>query len=180
MATITLYSVSNITEKKLSHQVTGQIKKQIKSKLDDSLGEIADAIRPKGNEVDHTDNPALHRLNTVKDTIQYAKDLGASRADRVFVWSTDKSVVETINGNTAELQQIAPELVELKAELGVRVGYQDPEKKNKFVEHAHELLGVEIQQTKPAMANHNNKTPSPLEILNDVKNKTGYNDRQNG
>jgi hypothetical protein len=180
MATITLYSVSNITEKKLSHQITGQIKKQIKSKLDDSIGEIADAIRPKGNEVEHTDNPALHRLNTIKHTIEYAKELGASRADRVFVWSTDKGVVETVNGNSAELQKVAPELVDIKTELGVRVGYQDPEKKNKFVEHAHELLGVEIQQTKPAMANHNNKTPSPLEILNDVKNKTGYNDRQNG
>lgn len=176
MATITLYSVSNITEKKLSHQITGQIKKQIKSKLDDSIGEIADAVRPKGKEVDHTDNTALHRLNTVKDAIQYAKDLGASRADRVFVWSTDKSVVDTINGNTTDLQSVAPELVELKAELGVRVGYQDPEKKNKFVELAHELLGVEIEQTKPAMANH--KAPSPLDILNDIKDKTGYNDRQ--
>jgi len=177
MATITLYSVSNITEKQLSHQITGQIKKQIKSKLDDSIGEIADAVRPKSNKANHTDNPALHRLNTVKDTIQYAKDLGATRADRVFVWSTDKSVVDTINGNSADLQSIAPELVELKAELGVRVGYQDPQKKNKFVEHAHELLGVKIEQTQPAMANH--KAPSPLDILNDVKQKVGYDDRHN-
>lgn len=176
MATITLYSVSNITEKQLSHQITGQIKKQIKSKLDDSVGEIADAVRPKGNQVNHTENPALHRLNTVKDTIQYAKDLGATRADRVFVWSTDKSVVDSINGNSVDLHTIAPELVELKTELGVRVGYQDPEKKNKFVELAHELLGVKIEQTKPAMGSH--KTQSPLDILNNVKEKVGYNDRQ--
>ena len=174
MATITLYSVAKVNEKNINHFITGQIKKQIKSKLDDSIGEIADAVRPKANTIDLKDNPAIARLQTIHDTIQYAKDLGASRADRVFVWSTDRGVVDTINNNGAELQQIYSDLIEAKTDLGVRVGYQDPTKKNKFVDHANKELGIEIEQT-----SNNTNGSNPLEILNDVKQKVGYNDRQN-
>ena len=115
MATVTLYVSSRKDDTKSTCCVTGQIKKKIQSKLDDSIG--------------------------------------CSKADRLFLWSTgDKDVVDVINANSCEeLQNNFTEqetkdtihnLYKAKNDLSVRIGWQDSNKKNKFVDEAMQKIGV--------------------------------------
>ena len=105
MATVTLYVSSRKDDGKLTCAVTGQIKKKIKSNLDDSMGEQLLPIKPKtflarGDE-------HHQQLSALLQALQEFEKIGCTIADRQFLWSTgDKDIVDVINANSCEeLQQ---------------------------------------------------------------------------
>ena len=151
MATVTLYVSSRKDDTKSTCCVTGQIKKKIQSKLDDSIGE--ELVPVKAKTFTARGDKVHQQLSAIETALKYFETIGCSKADRLFLWSTsDKDVVDVINANSCEeLQNNFTEqqtkdtihnLYKAKNDLSVRIGWQDSNKKNKFVDEAMQKIGV--------------------------------------
>jgi hypothetical protein len=161
MATVTLYVSSRLDDNKLTCATTGQIKKKIKSNLDDSMGEELVPVKAKtflarGDKVHQ-------QLSAILQALQEFDKIGCTKADRLFLWSTgDKDIVDVINQNSCEslqdnfTEQATKDCIHLlyktKNDLSIRIGWQDKNKKNRFVDEAMKLIG-ERQSKLPTWEN---------------------------
>ncbi len=161
MATVTLYVSSRKDETKLTCALTGQIKKKIKSKLDDSMGE--ELVPVKAKTFTARGEKVHQQLSSIATALKHFDTIGCSKADRLFLWSTgEKDVVDVINSNSCEELQsqiqeqdtkdVIHHLYALKNGLSVRIGWQDKNKKNRFVDEAMQLIG-EKQSKLPTWEN---------------------------
>ncbi len=150
MATVTLYVSSRKDDTKLTCAITGQVKKEVKSKLDDSIGFEHKPLPPKTflarGETVH------QQLQAIKSALKHFEKLGCNTADRCFLWSTgEKDIVDLINQNDceklqaqtqeADTKETIHELYALKNAFKVRIGWQDSNKKNRFVDQGKSLIG---------------------------------------
>jgi len=150
MATVTLYVSSRVDDTKLTCAVTGQIKKKIKSQLDDSIGE--ELVPVKAKTFLARGDKYHQQLSAILQALQEFEKIGCSKADRLFLWSTgDKDIVDVINSNSCEelqnnfTEQTTKDCIHLlyktKNDLSIRIGWQDSNKKNRFVDEAMKIIG---------------------------------------
>jgi hypothetical protein len=181
MATLTTYICSNTTDQGwVNFGISGQIKKTMRSKLDGDETQVAEPFRPYRKNYKIFKNSDINGwVKTITDVFSDLIKKGATPADKVFIWCTNRDIVQMLNGNiipTADgilnwingVNPICDNLehgdetlqnyVDLKKKLGARLAYQDPSKPNSFVRVAMELIGVE----KP------NK-PDALQLINQAR-----------
>lgn len=141
MAVITNYVHCTEADGKRKYAITGQIKKRRYSKLDDVMTMVGEPMRPQQAEYDAAEDKFSTHIKAFLYCMKTAKHIGANEADRFYIWSTDKSVVDAISDKTITTpnEQHLDLFWELKNELGVRFGYQSTDKPNRFVKYAVEL-----------------------------------------
>tara|TARA_R100001443_G_scaffold20616_3_gene32680 strand:- start:1762 stop:2373 length:612 start_codon:yes stop_codon:yes gene_type:complete len=163
MATATIYTLCTFDKNDYSVAITGNIKIKTKSQLDDDVGVSQRIITPK-LVTGKTDNKVVGRLLTIITGFEYLKKLTVSSADRSYIWSIDKDLVELINKNSPltlietlkgmdipeeMATHLAGKLYGYKMELGTRVAYHDKTKStNRFVDMAQKMLA---EQSAPAI-----------------------------
>tara|TARA_E500000318_G_C3531682_1_gene200807 strand:+ start:194 stop:874 length:681 start_codon:yes stop_codon:yes gene_type:complete len=185
MATLTTYICSNtghdqnflsqaLGEKsKQTHVnfgISGQIKRTMRSKLDGDETQVAEPFRPyiKTHPI-FKDADIDAWVKTITDVFSDLIKKGATPADKVFIWVTNRDIVQMLNYVTEETidalcnnlehgDETLQNFIDVKKKLGARLAYQDPSKPNSFVRIAMELIGVE----KP------NK-PDALQLINQAR-----------
>lgn len=151
MAICTIYGLSTLEKGTLEVAVTGNVKKKVKSKLDDDWGEEMHPMTPKLHKSNTTDKLDA-RLECVLVTLQHLQKIGCTSADRNFAWFIDKDVVELLNkhtpveiinkvGNDA-IASVVKKIFDLKMSMGTRIGFQDPTKRNRFIDQAKGMLAM--------------------------------------
>jgi hypothetical protein len=176
MAIITNYVHQHTIDDKIrKFAITGQIKKKVQSKLDRTEGVVAEPIKPQtaeyGTEQDYFESYVKAFLYCMKTM----KHLGANQADRVFIWATDKDVINAINNRLLQIpnEKYLDEFWNLKEELSVRFGWQDQRKPNRFVAFAMELTGEthEVDSRYDPVSKTIKEAEDPLAIVQSIRNK---------
>lgn len=190
MATLTCYSIATQEdEKNYNVAITGQIKKQVISKIDGAVGEEMTPFSPVKKTI-KTEDKVKARFETVLLGLQHMIKLQATAGDRCYYWGLDKDVIELINTNTPnsliaqmkkmgvdenEAPAIVQKIYDIKTKLGVRLGFQDPNKRNRFVDTAKSMLSNESAPKVPsfeqAMANARARTKSTFKQELDELNR---------
>ena len=158
MATLTIYSLSSQEDdKNYTVAITGNVKKQVISKIDGAVGEESSPVSPIKKTI-KTEDKVKARFETVLLGLQHMVKLQATAGDRCFYWGIDKDVIELINTNSPlslinkmksmgvdenEAPAIVQKIYDIKIKLGVRLGFQDPTKRNRFVDTAKQMLAME-------------------------------------
>ena len=170
MATLTTYICSNTDQGWVNFGISGQIKRTMRSKLDGDETQVAEPFRPYKKRQAIFNNADINGwVKTITDVFSDLIKKGATPADKVFIWVTNRDIVQMLNYVTEETidalcnnlehgDETLQNYVDLKKKLGARLAYQDPSKPNSFVRIAMELIGVE----KP------NK-PDALQLINQAR-----------
>ena len=175
MAILTNYVHCHKTDDQYKFAITGQIKKKVQSKLDRTEGVHAEAMKPQQASYDSRHDYFESYVKAFLYCMKTMKAMGANTADRVFVWSTDKDVINAINNNIINIpnEKYLDEFWELKSELSVRFGWQDQRKPNRFVKFAMELTGDkhEISPDYDPVTKKIQTAQNPIEIINNIRSK---------
>lgn len=154
MATATIYPLCSFDKDNYSIAITGNIKIKVKSQLDDDVGESQNIIQPKLIKA-KTHNKVIGRLMTIIAGLEHLKKLKVSSADRSYIWTVDREIVELINRNSPlsmistlagmeideeDATQLVGHLYGYKNELGTRIGFQDETKTNRYIDTAKKML----------------------------------------
>jgi hypothetical protein len=160
MASIVIYPQISVDNENYSIALTGNIKLAVKSKLDNAVGETQKPIQPKLIKGKST-NKVLSRLVCILSGLDHIKQIGGTAADRTYLYSIDKEVVDLINKHTptsmieylqtCELEEaiaieLSGKIYSIKQELGTRIGFQDSKINNKFIDIGKTMLA---QQSAP-------------------------------
>ena len=170
MATLTTYICSNTDQGWVNFGISGQIKRTMRSKLDGDETQVAEPFRPyRKNHKIFKNSDINGWVKTITDVFSDLIKKGATPADKVFIWVTNRDIVQMLNYVTEETidalcnnlehgDETLQNYIDVKKKLGARLAYQDPSKPNSFVRIAMELIGVE----KP------NK-PDALQLINQAR-----------
>ena len=159
MASLVSYAVASFESGALKIVSTGQVKKQVKSEIDDQVGEQQIAITEKLEKFPKITDKLEARIQTVICGLKRLEESKCNSGDRSFLFLIDEPVVKLVNENSP-LQLInellkadypkdkAPamvkELYNLKYKLGTRIGTQAREKNNRFIAKCKSLLAGEL------------------------------------
>lgn len=155
MATITAYALSSNEGANYQIAVAGAVKRRIKSKLDEEWGETSSPFSPKLYKGKEEDQLKV-RFATCIAGLEHMTKIGATAADRTFLWLVDSEVVELLNKNSPmtlidtlktrnmdheTATEIATRIYTLKTELGCRIGFQQTkDKRNRYIDTANQML----------------------------------------
>lgn len=151
MATATIYLCQKFDGERMLCSITGQEKKQIKSKRDDSVGEETTTLKPKTFKV--VGEKLKMRLESMAIALEHLIKLEFNKADRCFLWGFDKELIDKINScddmqmiselksDDDDTPNIIHRLYKAKRTINTRIGYQNPENKNRFVSEGRRLVG---------------------------------------
>lgn len=159
MANLVSYAVASFESGSLKIVTNGQVKKQVKSEIDDQIGEQQIAIPEKLEKFPKITDKLEARIQTVICGLKRLEEQKCNSGDRSFLFLIDEPVVKLINENSP-LQLInellkadypkdrAPamvkELFDLKIRLGTRIATQAKDKNNRFLAKCNSMLAGEL------------------------------------